>query len=215
MRGRELDCPRGTILTEPAGEVHRNRIGAAGAEVMVLQMDPLADDPSIEPFRSVLIDRVNHFRHEGITLQARRLATELALRDSLSPLAAEALTLDMLVLAGRDRRTEASDAPAWLSRAEDYVRARFREHVHVADVADAVGVHPSHVASAFRAHHQVPLGQFVRKLRVEWAAVRLESSEDTISSIAFASGFADQSHLSRTFKRYMGMPPGAYRRARR
>lgn len=215
-RRRELDCPPGTILTEPAGEAHYNQIGTAGAEVVVLQMDPSGSDPALQPFRPLLIDRINHFRHAGIGLQARRLAHEITRPDAFSPLAVEALALDILVLASRDRgRAVRGDAPAWLRRAEDYLREHFRESLRVGDVAEAVGVHPAHLASVFRARHRVPLGEFVRRLRVDWAAVRLEETDDALSSIAFAAGFADQSHLSRTFKKYMGISPGAYRRKAR
>jgi hypothetical protein len=37
LTGRSLSCTPGTLVTEPAGERHANRIGSAGAEVIVLQ----------------------------------------------------------------------------------------------------------------------------------------------------------------------------------
>lgn len=212
LKKRDYECPAGTIFTEPAGETHGNRMGPKGAEVMVIQLDPSSGHEAIEPFRPLLTDRINHFRHPAISLNARRLARDIRDPDGLSELSGEALALDMLVQAARLRRAGSQGFPAWLDRAEEYVRAHFRESLKIADVAEAAGVHPAHLAAVFRERHDVPLGTFIRRLRLEWAADRLERSDESISSIAFAAGYADQSHLTRAFKNYMGMPPGAYRR---
>ncbi|MFW6083866.1 MAG: AraC family transcriptional regulator [Gemmatimonadota bacterium] len=212
LRKRDYECPAGTIFTEPAGETHDNRIGPKGAEVMVVQIDPSSGHEAVEPFRPLLTDRINHFRHPAISVTARRLAREVRDPDGLSELSGEALALDMLVQAARLRRADARDFPAWLARAEEYVRENFRQPLKIADVAEAAGVHPAHLAAVFRERHDVPLGEFIRRLRIEWSVDRLETTEESISSIAFSAGYADQSHLTRAFKDYMGMPPGAYRR---
>lgn len=213
VKRRELDCPAGTILTEPACETHLNHIGSKGAEVMVIQVDLSSPDEFIEPFRPLLDEEINHFRHSAISLNARRLARELSQPDHLSELSAEALALDMLVLAARLKATDSTCRPAWLPRAVDYIRAHFREGLKIAEVAQATGVHPSHLATVFREHHGIPIGEFARRLRLEWAADRLEHTEESISSIAYAAGFSDQTHLTRAFKQYTGATPGAFRRS--
>lgn len=215
IRRRTLDCRAGTVFTEPPGEKHANQIGAGGASVMVIQVDPDAGDPLMEPLHPLLVDRINHFRSERITLRARRLAMRMRRSGPLAGLAIEALALEMLVTAGRHdlRWTRSCGAPAWLTVAEDYVRARFREPLRIADIARAAGVHPAHLAKVFSEVHRVPLATFIRRLRLEWTAERLERSNDPISSIAYAAGFSDQSHLTRAFKAYSGETPGAFRRA--
>jgi AraC family transcriptional regulator len=77
-----------------------------------------------------------------------------------------------------------------------------------------VDVHPAHLARAFRQHFRVPLGSYVRRLRLDWAASRLADSAESLANVAVAAGFADQSHLTRAFKRHTGHTPGAYRQAR-
>jgi AraC family transcriptional regulator len=213
IRRRPLECRPATVFTEPAGETHGNRIGTGGASVVVIQIDPDAGDSMIEPLRPLLVDRINHFSSERITLRARRLAQELRRSDPLSRLAAESLALEMLVDAGRHdlRWTRSDAAPAWLNTAEDFIRAHFREPLRIADVAAAAGVHPAHLACVFRDAHHVPLATFIRRLRIEWAADRLAHSDDPIPSIAYAAGFADQSHLTRAFKTYSGETPGTFR----
>lgn len=215
IRRRRLACGPGTVFTEPAGETHGNRIGTEGASVVVLQIDPGAADPTLEPLRPLLIDRINHFHSDRIALRARRLAREIRRPDALSELAVESLALEMLVDAARHdlRWTKRGQVPAWLRVAEDYVRANFRESLRVADVAEAAGVHPAHLAAVFSEARGVPLGTFIRRLRLDWAAERLSRTDESISSIAYAAGFSDQSHLTRAFKAHTGQTPGSYRKA--
>ncbi|MFW6083895.1 MAG: helix-turn-helix domain-containing protein [Gemmatimonadota bacterium] len=211
---RSYEIGAGWAFTEPAGETHGNDIGAGGADVLVVQVDPESPDAAVAPFRSLLLDEIHHLRHARVELNARSMVRELERPDALSDLALEALVLEALVHAGRLVRAGGRDGPPWLRRAEDLVRDRFREALRIADVAEAVGVHPAHLASVFRDKHGIPLGAFIRRLRLEWSADRLARSADSLSSIAYAAGFADQSHFTRAFKRYTGLPPGAYRRAR-
>lgn len=215
VRCRELDCSSGTIFTEPAGETHGNVIHGGGARVVVLQPD--LEDERFEPVRRMLSDRINHFRHGRIAANARRVAREIARPDTLSVVALEALALEMMVEASRvERRPTASDAvSAWFRRAEDYVHASFRAAPRIADVAEVAGVHPAHLATVFREVYDVPLGTYLRKLRVEWVADRLAGGDEPIADLAFRAGFADQAHLTRTFKRMTGWTPAAYRRSRR
>jgi AraC family transcriptional regulator len=96
---------------------------------------------------------------------------------------------------------------------------RFAEQLTVAEVAAAVGVHPVHLARVFRLHYGMPVGGYVRGLRLDWAAGRLaaadgaDGADQNIAQIALLAGFYDQSHFTRAFKHRFGLTPRAYRRA--
>jgi hypothetical protein len=49
--------------------------------------------------------------------------------------------------------------------------------------------------------------------RIEVAKVKLRDGRSSLSEVALACGFADQSHLTRVFTRIVGISPGAWRRA--
>lgn len=211
FRSRSYPCPPATVFTEPAGETHANHVEAAGARVLIVQPDHRREE-LLRPVVPLLLG-INNFRHGGIEILARRVARELRATDTAAPLAVEALVLDMLASAARapggpDRATA---PPDWLGRARELVHARFREAPTIAQLAGEVGVHPVHLARVFRAHYRVPLGTYVRRLRLEWCADRLLEDGRSIASIAVAAGFSDQSHLTRAFKRYSGLTPAEYR----
>jgi AraC family transcriptional regulator len=210
--GRVHHCPPTAVATEPAGETHANSIGGAGARVAVIQPDPDRAE-LLRPFGRIL-DRPSHRHHAGIAAYAARLTRELDRPDDLTSLAAEAAVLEILVVLGRLALDAERLPPPWLLRAQELVHARFREPLQIAAVAREVDVHPGHLARAFRQHFRMPLGSYVRRLRLEWVAAELLGSEDSLASVALAAGFADQSHLTRAFKCHTGLTPDAYRRAR-
>jgi AraC family transcriptional regulator len=213
---RTIACPAGTVLTQPAGERHANHIASEGAQGVVLQPDTAT---GALPARCLaLLDRINHFRDGPIAAAARGLARELAAPDDVTPLAIEGLVLEILAEAARlDQRIglRHRELQKWLIRATELVHTRFREHLRIDEIADAAGVHPAHLAAVFRRVHRMPLGSYVRRLRVDWAADRLIGTSMPISAIAAEAGFADQAHLTRWFRRVTGVTPAAYRLARR
>ena len=217
MRNASRACPVSTLLTEPPGELHGNLIDRAGADVLTVQPDP-GRRALLEPLAGVL-GQVNHMRDLGVASVARRAAAELRMPDSVAPFAVEGLVLELLALAARLRGTgaigEERRSPRWLGEARALLHDRYRENLHVADVADAVGVHPVHLARAFRLRYGTPVGAYARGLRLSWAAGRLTESDDAIAQVALEAGFFDQSHFTRTFKRHFGVTPQAYRRAAR
>ncbi len=211
--GKTYACSPATVFTEPAGETHANFIGSLGAHVVVVQPDPL-DTELLRPFGR-LLDRVTHRHDAGMAGRASRLAHELGGQDDLSALAVESVALEMLVTLARLDSAESRRPAPWLLRAQELLHAHFAAVVRAADVASAVGVHPAHLARAFRAHFKLSMGSYVRRLRLDWAARELARSETPLAALAVAAGFADQSHFTRTFKRYSGLTPMAYRRAMR
>jgi AraC family transcriptional regulator len=60
---------------------------------------------------------------------------------------------------------------------------------------------------SFRQHFHCTVGDYVRRLRVEYAIHLLSTSDMSAAWIAHTVGFADQSHFCRTFKRLTGMTP--------
>jgi len=154
---------------------------------------------------------------DGPRYLVSRAQHALAVRIAASCTAeAPALSLDALCLeliGSMDARPSAvpASAPAWLERAVELLRDRYREELSVAEVAAVAGVHPVYLARTFRRHLRCTPGQFARFHQLEHAASMLLRTARPLAEVALCSGFADQSHLSRVFMRHYGLPPGKYR----
>jgi AraC family transcriptional regulator len=75
-------------------------------------------------------------------------------------------------------------------------------------------VHPARLARGFRHVWGESVGERLRRLRLEAARDALARPGSDLAEVAHACGFADQSHLTRAFRRAFGLTPGAYRRRR-
>jgi AraC-like DNA-binding protein len=143
---------------------------------------------------------------------AVRILDEFDYFDASSPLIVEGLMLEMLGVCERQRR-DAVTLPRWLRRLRDLLRERCTDAWSLAEIAAEAGVHPGYLASAFRCHFGCTIGEFVRRQRIALACRALADGDAPLADVAIESGFADQSHFTRTFKRQLGMTPAAYRKA--
>ena len=199
---------RGSVVFHPAGEVHADQFLDAGGHIFRFE---LAD----HAYGARLTHRVGHMaelRNGRIRCVAARLYSESRNPDRFSPLAAEGLALE--IIGEATRRELVSDRgrmPRWLAQAIELLNDTLPDNLTVEQVATIVGVHPVHLARVFRRHCGCGVGEYARNWRVEIASHQLATSTRSIAEIATAAGFADQSHLCRTFKAVGGLAPNAFR----
>jgi AraC family transcriptional regulator len=192
------DLAGGDAIAIPAGATHSAQFGPQGARVVLVAGS------------SARLDRLAELPGRDVVWLAWRLTAELRATDTAAPLAAHGCALELLAATVRETCSE-QPRPRWLASAEELLRSRVRESVALGELAQAVGVHPAHLARAFRAHYGVSVGEHSRRLRVAWAARELAGGERSLAEIAVEAGFADQSHLTRVFKRHVGTTPARYR----
>jgi len=161
---------------------------------------------------SLTLDRPVFCRAGSLSRLFISLYREFLIMDPASAPAIEGLALEMLAEVSRhpDKVLEQS-RPQWMVQVMDLLHAQFCDGLTIAEIAGTVGVHPMHLARAFRRSHGCTVGDYIRRLRIQRACWELLSSKETLAVIAAGIGFADQSHFTRTFKRLVGMTPGAYR----
>lgn len=135
--------------------------------------------------------------------------------DDRSALRLEATAIELLYqLPWKHSMKVELGTPGWLKDVTEILHAEFCQPFSLTAVAQRVGAHPVHVARAFRRWHRVTPGQYVRKLRVDYAMNALAGG-DSLSDIAAQAGFSDQSHLGRVFRAATGMTPRQFRLAHR
>jgi len=211
--GRVWTCTPRTLFLRPRGEPHADRFGDAGGRVFGVELGPGWPD-RLAPLRRTL-ERPTAF--EGFcTGLARRLHREFRQDDPAAPLIVEGLVLEILGEACRAAAPAGeAGAPRWLRQARDILHDRYAQPPGLAAVADEVGVHPLHLARVFRRTYDCSVGEYVRRLRVEFACRELARPGRSLVEIALEAGFCDQSQFCRTFKRHVGLTPSQFRREAR
>ncbi|NGN69593.1 AraC family transcriptional regulator [Streptomyces sp. A7024] len=151
-------------------------------------------------------------------LFARLRRVHEAQERAADPLTAESLLLEGLgAVLGRHARTgprQAADAAHGARRgaglARQVLHDRWTEPVTVAELSAAAGMPRASLIAAFRKAYGLPPHAYLLRLRANRAR-RLLLAGQRPAEVAAATGFADQAHLTRVFKRYFGVTPGALR----
>ncbi|MCG8615955.1 MAG: AraC family transcriptional regulator [Desulfobacterales bacterium] len=94
-------------------------------------------------------------------------------------------------------------------RAIDYFQAHLSQEIRLTDLANHLGCTQYHLIRLFRSHKGLSPHAFLLQLRLEHGRRLLEEGAP-IAEAAAAAGFADQSHLTRAFKRRFGVTPKIY-----
>lgn len=203
-------CARLTLLYHPAGTTHDDHMCSPSGRTLMVSLEPDVLESFGDP---PLLDRSLALAEEELGFPGSRVRREIHESDGFSALSIEGLVLEMVerVL----ERTEKPDSrvPDWLGDATAFLRDNASKPARVADVANAAGVHPVHLARVFRRHLGVSPGEYLRRVRVEAAMALVEFTSESLATVAFRAGFCDQSELTKAFRRELSTTPAAYRRA--
>jgi len=210
--GRNVMCDRSTALFKPAGELHANEYGRSGARWVVVEFPSEQLDRFAK--RSPHPGGIASFRGRHVLEQGTRMDHELERGAPFAPLMLEGLIYELVGRLLRHRHfDEASGAPRWLRATRERLHDEFSTKLTIADLALAAGVHPDHLSRCFRRHYGMLIGEYVRHLRIAWAADAIATTHLTLHAIAQEAGFVDQSEFTRRFREQLGTTPGRYRDA--
>lgn len=91
----------------------------------------------------------------------------------------------------------------------DYLEDHYCENVSLDEIAALTNLSTYHLIRVFRAKVGLPPHAYLEQVRINRAKVLLRAGM-TISNVALSTGFVDQSHFSKHFKKMMGVTPGNY-----
>ncbi|MBQ1034998.1 AraC family transcriptional regulator [Micromonospora sp. C81] len=99
--------------------------------------------------------------------------------------------------------------PGLAVRLRELLDARTVEGVTLGEAAELLHAHPTHLVRTFTHVHGVPPHSYLTGRRVELVR-RLLLAGQRPAEAAVAAGFFDQAHLTRHFRRYLGVSPARY-----
>jgi AraC family transcriptional regulator len=206
----EFEYTPRTVHFHPPGVTHRDAIAAGGASFLIVEIGDALFRRALD-LGPIAASRQD-LRGGELSQLARRLERERRDPARRSPLVIEGLVLEMLGLVAGTRHADAG-RPAWLAAVIERLHDEYAVRLTLEDLARDAGVHPQRLSRTFHRHARMSVGEYVQQLRVRAAESRLGDPERTLAEIALETGFADQSHLTRVFRRVTGRTPGAVRDA--
>jgi AraC-like DNA-binding protein len=220
IRGDEFVARAGDIFAIDAGGMHAGwPIDAKGwkQRTLYVGLDQLATDLAADmgfPRSPTLA----HALIRDAELSAMFLDMHLLAERRVPPLLREERYLAFVTrFCGRHVREATLPPPPRrehraVRRAIDFLEHHLEESVRLADIARAAGLPPYRAFRAFARAVGMPPHAYQRQARVRRAAALIRHG-DPLSEVAAAAGFADQAHMTRLFRRMMGVTPGVYRAA--
>ena len=186
-----------SVVLKAAGCEHETRIGGRGARTLTIEFDssswPVPPD--------------TWWWSEELDVVRAALALQRAFERRENT---EDLVSDFVATVIECSRPK--EVPRWIVEIKRALDENFHERVSFEALARDLSLHPVYVSRAFRRHVGTSMTDYVRALRLREARHLLAASPWNIAAIAGHSGFADSSHLCRTFSDLLHMTPKTYRR---
>jgi AraC family transcriptional regulator len=202
--GARIECLPMSLVFHPEGLVHQDDIISNGARFLTVEVAPTMMSGDIRRDAGVCSVR-DLTGGPGVWLMLgllRDLATA-----SHSPLAVEEPVAELLQMLTHPAARQRNHEPAWLSRVDRMLDARYRRAVPLLELAHEAGVHPVHLSRVFKRARGHSIRTAVHRRRVLDACRLLQDSRPSLAEIALITGFCDQSHLTSVVRRMTGFSP--------
>ncbi len=112
-------------------------------------------------------------------------------------------------------KQKSGKTPAWAQELKEIIQDQIDTNLTLSlkEISQSLNVHPTYLSREFSKYFDdLSFGDYIRKLRIEKAIVLLNDSKYPLSEIAYLTGFSDQSHFTRIFKKTTGKSPLTYKK---
>lgn len=215
----------GAVIFVPAGSLHSGVPQDCIYECIVFDINMLMNnnDSCCELVNKIINHKVelrNHFTasfpdiHQIIWAMFDCVATKMP---GYQMLAAGALYQFFGTIFARHYYKEVPEQPpknhkriVQLKTALEFIEAHFSQALSLEEISDSVQMSPKYFCRFFHEMtNRTPI-EYLNYYRIERACYQLLTSDDSITEVAFESGFNDLSYFIKTFKKYKGRTPKQY-----
>lgn len=141
-----------------------------------------------------------------------RLISSCAAQERLSESGCSQLIHRLLCLLLLDERAASPDGSDRIAQSIRYMHRHLYEPLTVQDVAAAVGLSPSHFSREFKARTGYSPYEYIILRRIDRAKYLLTSTRQSVSEIAYATGYNSEENFIHSFRRQVGVTPGMFRK---
>ena len=149
--------------------------------------------------------------HPNVRLLFYNIYKEAKLLDETANLTIDALLNETFATMRGVAKIVDSATPRWVKKADEILHENFVPPLSLLQLSVELNLHWAHLSRDFRKYFHCNFSEYVRKIKVEKSLALLRNKNLSLTDIAFACGFADQSHFTRCFKECTGITPKAFR----
>jgi AraC-like DNA-binding protein len=105
--------------------------------------------------------------------------------------------------------------PAWAQQLKETIQDQIDTNysLNLRELSRTLKLNPNYISREFSKYFgSLSFGEYIRKQRVDKAVELLHKREISQAEIAYITGFSDQSHFIRVFKKHTGMTPTEYKK---
>ena len=105
--------------------------------------------------------------------------------------------------------------PDWAKELKEIIQDQIDTNLTLSltEISESLNVHPSYLSREFSKYFDnLSFGDYIRKLRIEKSIDLLKDPKYSLAEIAYLTGFSDQSHFTRIFKKQSGESPAVFRK---
>jgi len=159
------------------------------------------------------------FFDQRVVALAELIAAEIANPDPLHDLYGDglalALVIDVLKMMKTPSRKRGSLASWQLRRATDFIAENCMRNIRLQELADLTSLSQSHFSHSFKASTGMAPHEWQMNARLDRAKELLLADDQPLTSIAAETGFSDQAHFTRVFRKHVGTTPARWKKVRR
>ena len=114
------------------------------------------------------------------------------------------------------QKSSSRKIPSWAKELKEIIQDQIDTNLslNLKELSQSLNVHPAYLSREFSKYFDdLSFGEYIRKLRIEKAMQLLEDPKYSLAEIAYLTGFSDQSHFNRIFKKHTGKNPSEHRKS--
>lgn len=146
--------------------------------------------------------------YDGLYSWARHLQKEKHTQQPFENLLLNVFNTYLKAKPGADKKI-----PAWAKELKEIIQDHIDTNISLKEISKGLEINPSYLSREFSKYFEdLSFGEYIRKQRIEKAITLMQTSSYSLTEIAYLTGFSDQSHFTRIFKKHTGKNPSDYRK---
>jgi AraC-like DNA-binding protein len=103
--------------------------------------------------------------------------------------------------------------PTWAQELKEIIQDHIDTNLSLKEISRGLEINPSYLSREFSKYFEdLSFGAYIRKSRIEKAKELMQKNQYSLTEIAYLTGFSDQSHFTRIFKKFTGENPSVFKK---